>query len=142
MRASKQAGFSLLGVLIAVMIIGIMATVAVPKFSATIITANTAKVQSDLTTLDAAIAVYQLENGHEPADIKALADYVNDLANLKPPKGKCRLKSGEIITLGDDASYSVRKSEEKSLAGARAVCNDHTAGDFGHGKKVESQVEQ
>ena len=137
MSESKQAGFSLLGVLIAVMIIGIMATVAVPKFSASIITANTAKVQSDLTTLDAAIAVYQLENGYEPADINALTEYVNDLSSLKPPKGKCKLKNGEIITLEENADYDLRKSETNGLAGARAVCAGHTAGEFGNGKKVE-----
>ena len=67
MLDSKQAGFSLLGVLIAVMIIGIMATMAVPRFSSMLVTANTAKIQSDLNTLDAAIAVYQLEKGTVPS---------------------------------------------------------------------------
>jgi len=135
MLESRQAGFTLLGVLIAVMIIGIMAAVAVPKFSSTIITANTAKVQSDLTTLDAAIAVYQLENGYEPASLDALQGYVNDLGSLKPPKGKCRLKGGEIITLGADAGYSLRPSTDKSVEGARAICANHTAGEFGNGSK-------
>ena len=79
----------------------------------------------------------ELENGYEPADINALTEYVNDLASLKPPKGKCKLKSGEIITLGDDDYYDLRKSEANSLTGARAVCAEHTAGEFGNGKKVE-----
>ncbi|MCR5757673.1 MAG: prepilin-type N-terminal cleavage/methylation domain-containing protein [Selenomonas sp.] len=134
MSESRQAGFTLLGVLIAVMIIGIMATVAVPKFSSTIITANTAKVQSDLNTLDAAIAVYQLENGHEPANLNALQGYVNDLDSLRPPKGKCRLKGGEILTLDGDARYGLRLSEDQSIEGARAICAEHTAGEFGNGK--------
>lgn len=133
MAESRQAGFSLIGVLVAVAIIGVMASVAVPKFTATIMTANTAKVQSDLTTLDAAIAVFQLEKGREPASLDELKEYVSDLGSLKPPKGKCKLKDGTVITL-DDAQYSLRKGDAKGSEGARAVCADHTAGEFGHGK--------
>lgn len=133
MAESRQAGFSLIGVLVAVAIIGVMASIAVPKFTATIMTANTAKVQSDLTTLDAAIAVFQLEKGREPASLDELKDYVSDLGSLKPPKGKCRLKDGTVLTL-EDAQYSLRKGDEKGSEGARAVCADHTAGEFGHAK--------
>ena len=114
-------------------IIGVMASIAVPKFTTTIMTANTAKVQSDLTTLDAAIAVFQLEKGREPASLDELKDYVSDLGSLKPPKGKCRLKDGTVLTL-EDAQYSLRKGDEKGSEGARAVCADHTAGEFGHAK--------
>lgn len=133
MSDDKQAGFSLLGVLIAVMIIGIMATMAVPRFTSAIATANTAKVQSDLTTLDAAIAMYQLEKGKVPTALKDLSDYVEDLDSLKPPKGKCRLKSGEIVTL-ENESYGIEQDAKDSLKGARAVCGTYKAGDFGHGR--------
>ena len=131
MSESRQAGFSLIGVLVAVAIIGVMAAIAVPKFAATIMTANTAKVQSDLTTLDAAIAVYQLEKGYEPPTLDELGEYVSDLESLKPPKGKCRLKDGTIITL-EDAKYTLRKGTANGIEGARAVCADHTAGEFGY----------
>ena len=132
MSESEQAGFSLIGVLVALAIIGLMAAVAVPRFTSTIMTANTAKVQSDLTTLDAAIAVYELEKGYAPAKIEDLADYVNDLNSLKPPKGDCRLKEGKTITLKAADTYSLRKRTEDGIGGVRAICADHTAGEFGH----------
>ena len=132
MSESKQAGFSLIGVLVALAIIGLMAAVAVPRFTSTIMTANTAKGQSDLTTLDAAIAVYELEKGYAPAKIEDLADYVNDLNSLKPPKGDCRLKEGKTITLKAADTYSLRKRTEDGIGGVRAICADHTAGEFGH----------
>ena len=132
MSESKQAGFSLIGILVALAIIGLMASVAVPRFTSTIMTANTAKVQSDLTTLDAAIAVYELEKGYAPAKIEDLADYVNDLNSLKPPKGDCRLKEGKTITLKATDTYSLRKRTEDGIGGVRAICADHTAGEFGH----------
>ena len=134
MSESKQAGFSLMAVLVAVALVAVMASIAVPKFSSTITKANTAKIQSDLSTLDAAIAVYELEKGREPGNIDVLSDYVNDLESLKPPRGKCMLKNGDIITLDDNASYSLKKSDDKSKEGTRAVCADHTAGEFGNGK--------
>ena len=132
MRSSSQSGFSLLGVLIALCLIGIMASMAVPRFNSAIATANTAKVQSDLTTLDAAIAVYQLEKGTSPATLKDLSDYVNDIDSVKPPKGKCRLKDGKIITLEID-NYSIESASKDNLEGARAVCGTYKAGDFGNG---------
>ena len=133
MSESKQAGFSVIGVLVAVAIISVMAAVAVPKFTATIMTANTAKVQSDLTTLDAAIAVYQLEHGTPPASIDALSDYVSDIGSLKPPKGICKLKNGDQVELTSTAVYALEKKAE----GTRAVCSGHTAGEFGNGSSNE-----
>lgn len=133
MSESRQAGFSVIEILVAVAIISIMAAVAVPKFNTAIMTANTAKVQSDLTTLDAAIAVYQLEHGTAPANIDALSDYVSDIGNLKPPKGKCKLKNGEKVELNGTAVYSLENKAE----GTRAVCSGHTAGEFGNGSGNE-----
>lgn len=130
---SRQAGFSLISVLVAVAIIAVMASIAVPKFTTTIMTANTAKVQSDLSTLDAAIAVFQLEKGREPLTLDELKDYVSDIGSLKPPKGKCMLKDGTILTL-ENEQYGLRKGDAKGVDGARAICAEHTAGEFGNAK--------
>jgi len=133
MSESKQAGFSLIGVLVAVAIIAVMASIAVPKFTTTLMSANTAKVQSDLSTLDAAIAVFQLEKGREPLTLEELSEYVSDLKSLKPPKGKCMLKDGTILTL-ENESYDLRPGDAKGTDGARAICAKHTAGEFGNVK--------
>ncbi|MBQ1417740.1 MAG: type II secretion system protein [Selenomonas sp.] len=137
MLDSKQAGFSLLGVLIAVMIIGIMATMAVPRFSSMLVTANTAKIQSDLNTLDAAIAVYQLEKGTVPSSIGDLSPYISNADNLKPPAGNCRLiESG--VTAIKATTYAVTADTASKTAneGVRATCDGHTAEEFGNGKNT------
>lgn len=132
MTNSKEAGFSLIGIVIAVMIVGVMATIAVPKFHSVIALANTSKVQADLTTLDAAIGLYTAERGSTPNSLSDLSDYVSDLAKLKPPQGDCRLKSGETISL-KDASYEIITGDGDTLTKGekRAACSGHTAGDFG-----------
>ena len=89
MKGLGQQGFTMLEVLITVTILGILATFAVPRFANATTLANTAKVASDLQTLDAAIAIYEMENGKPPGELSDLADYINDAESLKPPKGKC-----------------------------------------------------
>lgn len=128
MRNSGQEGFSLLGVLIAVMIIGIVATIAVPKFNAAIAAANTAKIEADFSTLDSAILVYETEHGAPPSEINALDGYVNDVAKLAPPKGKCLLKGIGETTI-ESTAYGLKAgpgAEEH-----RATLDGHTSGDFG-----------
>ena len=134
MLDSRQAGFSLLGVLIAVMIIGIMATMAVPRFSAMLVTANTAKIQSDLNTLDAAIAVYQLEKGTVPSKIDDLSPYISNVDNLRPPTGKCRLVTTGVTPIKATA-YAVTTDDNSKTAneGVRATCDGHKAEEFGNG---------
>ena len=132
MRNSGQAGFSLLGVLIAVMIIGIVAAIAVPRFNSAIAAANTAKVEADLSTLDSAIMVYEAEHGVPPSGIDALDGYVNDVSKLKPPQGKCLLKGGGELTVEAGAAYTLTMESGKMTATIRrASLEGHTAGDFG-----------
>lgn len=128
-----EAGFTLLGVLVAVMIIGIMATIAVPRFNSIIASANTAKVQADLTTLDTAIVIYQTEKGTLPSNISDLKDYVTDLDNLKPPQGTCNLKNDKTVDITATAYElkDVADGSSSTLTTRRATCAGLTAGDFG-----------
>ena len=131
MKRLGQQGFTMLEVLVTVTILGIIATIAVPRFANATIMANTAKVQNDLQTLDAAIALYEMENGTEPARLSDLAEYVTDIDNLRPPKGKCRLRDGTEIDV-DDEAYSINsRSESGSTMHMRAFCEGHTASEFG-----------
>lgn len=136
MRDIGQRGFTMLEVLITVTILGILATFAVPRFANATTLANTAKVASDLQTLDSAIAIYEMERGARPLDLTDLADYIADVESLKPPKGDCRLKTGETMTISSDMVYSLgsKSSSDKSTAAhTRAYLGTHTAGDFGKG---------
>lgn len=128
MQGSGQAGFSLLGVLIAVMIMGIVATIAVPRFNGAIATANTAKIEADLSTLDSAIIVYEAEHGVPPSDLKMLDGYVNDVDKLAPPKGKCLLKEGGETAISGTA-YQIKAGT--GIAEHRATLDGHTLGEFG-----------
>lgn len=130
MRGLGERGFTMLEVLITVTILGIIASFAVPRFANATSLANTAKVQSDLAALDAAITMYEIEKGEAPKEIKDLSAYVMDLDNLKPPKGTCHLKDGKTVVV-DDTSYSIKPTGTSPNTQIRAVCEEHTAGEFG-----------
>ena len=130
----NQQGFTLIEVLVVCTMLGILAAIAVPKFTNSLAMANTAKLQTDLQTLDAAIVMYQMENGKDPAAVSDLADYVTDIDRRKPPVGKCRLKDGKTVEIKDTA-YSLKDvsgaKDNTETVQKRAVCDDMTAGYFG-----------
>lgn len=86
-----QKGFATLEVILMVMVIGILASIAVPRFANITTKANTAKIQADLSTIDTAIAVFQLEKGTDPTgtDVDELVTAGYLQAKPKPPSGKC-----------------------------------------------------
>lgn len=126
-KYDREAGFTLLSMLIVVAIIGIIATIAVPKFNSVLASANTAKIQADLSAIDSAIAVYEIDYGHAPASFESLDAYI-DTANTKPPKGRYNLRQGTAPQeLAEGETYSIRKVDART----RAVCAGHTAEEFG-----------
>ncbi|MBP5200900.1 MAG: prepilin-type N-terminal cleavage/methylation domain-containing protein [Schwartzia sp.] len=121
---SNQRGFTLLEMLIVVSIAGVLAAVAVPRFTNAITLANTARVQSDLQVLNSAIVLYQAENGAYPSAVGDLKNYVMDVDKVKPPKGKCQLRDGGTIDVTDTA-YSLTEG------GAEATCQGKKLSEFG-----------
>ena len=126
----NQRGFATLEVILMVMVIGILASIAVPRFNSIATSANTAKVQSDLATIDTAIAIYQMENSEEPSmsNVKA---YLQDADNIEPPIGDVYLNSSEgnqgKLTITSSMSYDVTKQDDGEY---RATLEGHTAGEF------------
>lgn len=110
--------------LLVVSIVGVLAAVAVPRFNNAIVLANTARVQSDLQVLNSAIVLYQAEKGAYPTEIANLGDYVQDIGNVQPPKGTCRLKDGNTIDITDTA-YALADS------GQEATCQGKKLSEFG-----------
>ena len=106
-------------------VLGILSAVAIPRFNAITNSANTAKVQADLSTLDTAIALYQMDNGQAPTQISDLADYVQDVTNLKPPSGSVYI-NGTVTNLSTNATYGIKTVNNNP----RASLDDHTSEEF------------
>lgn len=83
-RASGRGGFSLIELLTAMVVIGILAAIALPNFRAAIVRADASKVASDMTVVRTAVFEYREDNsgglprsagwGRVPPDLAALID--------------------------------------------------------------------
>lgn len=124
---SDQRGFTLIEVLVTVTILGIMAAIAIPRFDNATALANTAKIQSDLQTIDSAIVMYQMETGSDPSEISDLSSYLTDASNIKPPSGKFFLKSSSDAQTSSVKTYAITTSDNQK----RATFNGNTSDKFG-----------
>ena len=120
----QEQGFSMLELIIYITIVGIIVTIAVPKYTNAVTMANTAKVQADLQTIDTAVAMYQMQKGTYPSELGSnMSEYLPNMAHVVPPQGKCLLTSGETIEITATA-YTLSDTKE-------AECQGHPAYDFG-----------
>lgn len=121
----EEGGFTLIELLIVMSIVGIMAVVAVPRFSSAIVIANTSRIQADLQALNTAIIMYQADNGDYPNNLTTdMTKYIRDVNSLRPPKGECKLRDGSTIEI-TATSYTLASDRSKAL------CQGHPVSDFG-----------
>jgi general secretion pathway protein G len=73
-RAAAQAGFTLLELIIVIAIIGILATIAMPKLLHTPDKAKEAVLRTDLRTFRDVIDQYYADKGKYPASLEALVE--------------------------------------------------------------------
>lgn len=117
----RQKGFATLEVILMVMVIGILASIAVPRFTSVTTAANTAKIQADLSTIDTAIAVYYMEQGSYPTQLNQLSDYLRGTdGNLKPPSGQCYLDGSTTAVDVPATEYTIQAASGNDEA--RAIC--------------------
>ena len=76
--AAKEVrrGFTLIELLIVVVVMGILATIAIPKFQAAKEKAFIATVTSDLKIMASHMEIYQSQNLAYPANLALLSDFV------------------------------------------------------------------
>lgn len=71
----SQKGFTLVELLVVIAIIGILAAIAVPKFTSATDSATKARIQADLRSIDSAIAQHYAATGVFATDIATLSPY-------------------------------------------------------------------
>lgn len=136
----NQRGFATLEVILMVVVIGILATVAVPRFTDVTTKANTAKIQSDLTTIDTAIQIYYMEKGtftslSKIEDLKT-AGYLMDTP--KPPTGSAFLEGNSKEIKGTEYELDTSSDNKNYRAKLKMDSKDNAhAGDFYASKKNE-----
>lgn len=133
-RSLGEGGFTLLEMLLVICIIGVLAAVAVPKFSQSMTLANTSKIQADLSTLNTAVGLYRAEKGVDPTNLDQLGDYVLNLAALQPPSGSYFLREGKTAeTVGK--SYALTKGADGET---QATLDAHRLQEFGRAEKKDA----
>lgn len=130
----NERGFATLEVILMITVLGILAAVAIPRFSSITASANTAKVQSDLSTLDTAIALYQMDYGKAPSKLGDLSDYIQNISNLKPPSGNAYVDGTETDLSTISSEYTIKTIDNDP----RAALGNYTSEDFAKPKSSSS----
>lgn len=125
----NQSGFTLVELLAVIAIIGVLAAIAVPKFSDATATANGAKVVSELRMIDSAIVQVAAGKGVDPTaitinDLVAEKDTMYTTATWpKPPQ------SGKVIIGGK--TFEVDKAKDAyTITAGRAIYKEKKVEDL------------
>ena len=102
-RMSNRKGFTLVELLVVVAIIGILAAIAVPRFTDATTAAKKAKIQADLRTIDSAIMIYYAANSQYPTNLATLSG-VQLAATPKEPSGAIKING---TTVPSGSTYGI-----------------------------------
>ena len=102
-KIRSQRGFTLIEVVAAAALIGILATMLMPSLSGANDRVKNAKLSNDLAAIDQAIQLYRMDTGKVPANLEALdSSYLGGKLEFKDATG-----NDIVYTAGEDGSYSL-----------------------------------
>ena len=102
-KIRSQRGFTLIEVVAAAALIGILATMLMPSLSGANDRVKNAKLSNDLAAIDQAIQLYRMDTGKVPANLEALdSSYLGGKLVFKDATG-----DAIVYTAGEDGSYSL-----------------------------------
>jgi prepilin-type N-terminal cleavage/methylation domain-containing protein len=104
-RGGKRLGFTLIELMLVVAIIGLLAAIAIPKFSDMVIRAKEAAIKGKLGALRSAVTIYYADNeGIYPQGLFALvfaSRYLDELPFIDVPRIPSHRGSTESSVLSD-----------------------------------------
>ena len=103
---NNQAGFTLIEIMVVIVIIGILASVVVPRVMDNPDQARTAKAKHDIQALGSALDIYRLDNYTYPSTDQGLEALVNQPGGTPEPKNwksggyiKCYVKTHGVMII-------------------------------------------
>ncbi|MGM9569776.1 MAG: type II secretion system protein [Phascolarctobacterium sp.] len=103
-KMRSQRGFTLIEVVAAAALIGILATMLMPSLSGANDRVKNAKLSNDLAAIDQAIQVYRMDNGKVPANLDALdSSYLGGKLEFKDAAGDALIYTADA----NGADYSL-----------------------------------
>lgn len=103
---NKQSGFSLIEIMVVVVILGILASIVVPKIMGRPDEARVIKAKQDVMSIENALDLYRLDNGFYPSTDQGLVALVEKpSSNPQPNNWKVYLKKLPKDPWGRDYLY-------------------------------------